>query len=57
LIGLTLLLIITGAAFRLIGERTNVEPDFEATREASLTDCGDLYPAGSEAYRACIEGQ
>ena len=39
LIGLALLLIITGAAFRLVGDRTAVEPDFRATQEASLTDC------------------
>jgi len=55
LIGLFFLLIIAGAAFRLV--RDPGPADFQATQEASLTDCADLYPAGSQAYKACVESQ
>lgn len=57
LIGIVLAIMIAAVAFRLLDNRTTGEPDIRATQEASVTDCVDLYPAGSPAYKACIEGQ
>ena len=56
LIGVVLLIIIAGMAFRQVNQRME-NPDIRATQDASVTDCADLYPAGSAAYKACIEGQ